>query len=385
MAYLDYNATTPLAAEALEAMMSVLKGRHGNPSSIHSEGRSARAVVDAAREDLADLLGVKPHEIVFTSGGTEACNLGVLGIARAAARAGCGRHVITSPTEHHAVLHAIRHLCEREQFEVTMLPVDSDGRVFPQAVASALREDTVLVSLMHANNETGVVQPVGEIAQLCRGAGVCFVSDAVQSFGKLPVLPEVLGADAIAFAAHKFYGPKGAGFLWLRAGVEIDPLVLGGSHENSRRPGTENVAAIAGMAAAARVAESIREFEAARLLPLREELWSRIRAIAPGAIRNGGPADTLSNTLNVSFPQTDGEALLIGLDIEGISVSSGSACMVGSMQASHVILAMGRDPATASSTVRFSLGRGSSHADLPSVCSALETVLARSATLRSAA
>ncbi|MEX1118956.1 MAG: cysteine desulfurase family protein [Terrimicrobiaceae bacterium] len=375
MVNLDYNATTPLAPEALEAMMPYLRGHHGNPSSIHEAGRITRAAIDDARERLADLLGARPHEVIFTSGGTESCNLGVLGLAKA--HAVRGRHVITSPTEHHAVLHAVEALQHQEGFEVTLLPVDREGMVSPGDLADAIRDDTVLVSVMHANNETGVVQPVEKLGAICRERGVFFHTDAVQSFGKLEVLPGEMMADAVSLAAHKFYGPKGVGALWLRAGIALTRLAHGGSHENSRRPGTENVAGIVGLAAAAEVAERRRESEVARLGPLRDLLWDGILDVAPFAVRNGSHG--LGNTLNVSFPGYDGEGLLIALDIEGVGVSSGSACMVGSMQASHVLLAMGIDHATASATVRFSLGSSTTAEDVISCVKALARVLSRQA------
>lgn len=375
MIYLDHNATTPLAPGVLEAMMPYLQGGYGNPSSIHAAGREARAAIDNARDELAGLLGGKPHEIIFTGGGTESCNLAVLGIARA--HAPRGRHLITAATEHHAVLHAFEHLHHHEGFDLTVLPVDRHGLVDPDALRAALRPDTVLVSLMHANNETGTIQSVAELAALCREKGVPFHTDAVQSFGKLPVRPVDLGVSALSLAAHKFGGPKGVGLLYLRAGVAAARITHGGSHENTRRPGTENVAAIAGLAAAARWAESKRESDLPRLAALRDTLWQGIQAVAPAAVRNGHPTQTLANTLNVSFPGVDGEALLIGLDLEGVGASSGSACMVGSMQPSHVLLAMGVDPVLAACTVRFSLGSFTRESDITHCLSALPKVLVR--------
>ena len=377
MVYLDYNATTPLAPEALEAMLPHLRDNYGNPSSIHAPGRDARAAVDDARDRLAALLGVKPHEIIFTGGGTESCNLAVLGIARA--HAPRGRHLITAATEHHAVLNAFEHLAHHEGFSLTVLPVDRQGLVHPEALRAALRPDTMLVSVMHANNETGTIQPVEELSAVCREHGVCFHTDAVQSFGKLPVRPVDLGAAAVSLAAHKFYGPKGVGALYLRAGVAISRLAHGGSHENTRRPGTENVAGIAGLAAAAAWSESKREAEQPRLAALRDRLWQGIEALNAGAVRNGHPERTLANTLNVSFPNVDGEALLIGLDLEGVCASSGSACMVGSVQPSHVLLAMGVESALAASTVRFSLGTQTTEPDIDHCLRALAKVLGRQA------
>lgn len=353
MIYLDYNATTPLSAEAREAMEPFL-GRHfGNPSSVHVAGREARAGIDDARDRLAALLGAKPHELIFTSSGTEANNLAVLGLARAHAKR--GRHLICASTEHHAVLNAFEHLGERKGFDVTFLGVDRNGRINPDDLAGAIRDDTILVSIMTANNETGVLQPVKELSRVCETRAVLFHSDMVQSFGKTET--DLTGLAAASFAAHKFYGPKGAGFLYLRAGTPVEAIQFGGAHENQRRPGTENVAAIAGMAAAAEVALRDRPEEQDREKSLRDRLWKRISADCPGAIENGDPVNRLGNTLNVSFPGADSETILMGLDLEGVCASSGSACMVGSVMASHVLLAMGLPGELASAAVRFSLGR----------------------------
>jgi cysteine desulfurase len=379
MVYLDYNATTPLAPEALAAMLPFLRDSFGNPSSIHAAGREARAAVDDARERVAALLGVKAHEIIFTSGGTEACNLAVLGIARA--HAPRGRHLITAAAEHHAVLRAFEHLKHHEGFDLTILPVDSTGRVDPQDLKSTLRPDTVLVSVMHANNETGTIQPIEELASICRERRVCFHTDAIQSFGKLPVRPNDSGASAVSLAAHKFHGPPGAGALYLRSGIAISRIVHGGSHENTRRPGTENVAAIVGMAVAAEIADNKRPGDQPRIAALRDRLWEGIKARVSNAVRNGDPEQTLANTLNVSFPGLDGEALLIGLDLEGVCASSGSACMVGSVQPSHVLIAMGVEPKLASSTVRFSLGTHTSEYEIEHCLRALERVVGRQAQL----
>lgn len=375
MAYLDYNATTPLSPRALEAMLPFLKEEFGNASSIHQQGRRARAAIDDARDRLADLMKVRPHEIIFTSGGTESVNLGVIGLALAHQER--GRHVITVATEHHAVLHAVEYLRRVHQFDATILPVDSDGVVDLDQLRAAIRRDTTVVSIMSANNETGVKQPIAEIAAICRERGVLFHSDMVQSFGKEPVAPHELGVDAISIAAHKFYGPKGAGALFLRAGLPLTTLLHGGAHENQRRPGTENVAAIAGMAAAAEWVLEDLEREQVRQAALREALWRGIEAKWPDAIRNGDRNKLISNTLNVSFPGMDGETLLIGLDMEGVSVSSGSACMVGSIQPSHVLVAMGVKPEIAQATVRFSLGRQTTEQEIDSAIAGLARVLDR--------
>jgi cysteine desulfurase len=372
MIYLDHNATTPLAPEALAAMRPYLERFHGNPSSIHAAGRETRAALDDSRDRLAALLGCRPHEIIFTSGGTESDNLAILGIARA--NAARGRHLITCATEHHAVLHPFEYLQRREGFRVTVLRVDAHGLLDPDDLRAAITDGTTLVSVMTANNETGVRQPVAEIAAICRGRGVIFHTDAIQSFGKEP-LP--CGVDALSLAAHKFHGPKGAGLLFLRGGLAIERTMFGGSHEGERRPGTENAAAAAGMARAAEIASSGIEAEAAREARLRERLWEGICAAFPAARRNSAPELSLANTLNVSFPGLDGESLLIALDLAGICASSGSACMVGSIQPSHVLLAMGVPRESAQAAVRFSLGRGTTAQEIEDAIARMGTVFER--------
>ena len=333
-------------------MEPFLARHYGNPSSVHAAGREARAGVDDARDLLADLLGAKPHELIFTSSGTESNNLAVLGLARA--HANRGRHLICASTEHHAVLHAFEHLGQRESFEVTFLPVDGTGRIEPEDLNRAIREETILVSIMTANNETGVLQPMAELAGVCRERGVLLHSDMVQSFGKIET--DLNGLAAASFAAHKFHGPKGAGLLYLRAGVAIEAVQFGGAHENQRRPGTENVPAIVGMGAAAEWMLRDRAEEGERQSALRDRLWDRIAKLFPAATQNGAAAERLVNTLNVSFAGLSSETILMALDLEGVCASSGSACMVGSVVASHVLLAMGLPPTLASSAVRFSLG-----------------------------
>jgi len=355
MIYLDYNATTPLCERAREAMRPYLEEHFGNPSSVHAAGREARAAIDDARDRLAALLRVKPHELIFTGSGTEANNLAVLGLARS--QRDYGRHLICGSTEHHAVLHAFEHLEKREGFEVTFLRVDETGRIDPEDLARAIGGETTLVSIMSANNETGVIQPMSEIAEVCRAQGVLLHSDMVQSFGKHPTDLFEGTLDAASFAAHKFNGPKGAGFVYLRAGLPIEPIQFGGAHENQRRPGTENVAAIAGMAAAAEWTISGLEAEQGREAALRDRLWDKIAINLPEAKQNGDATNRLANTLNVSFLGLSSETILMALDLEGVCASSGSACMVGSVVASHVLLAMGATAELASSAVRFSLGK----------------------------
>jgi cysteine desulfurase len=351
--YLDYNATTPLCDAAREAMEPCFSKNFGNASSIHRAGRNARAVVDNARDKIASLIKAKPNEIVFTGGGTESCNLAVLGLARC--KMDGGGHIICEKTEHHAVLHAVEHLEKHEGFEVTWIDTSNDGLVDLDQLAKSIRPETRLVSVMTANNETGVIQPIKEISRICRERGVLLHSDCVQAFGKIDL--DMSLVDAASCAAHKFYGPKGAGFLFLRSGLSLQPVLFGGSHENQRRPGTENVPAIAGMAAAAEFVLSNRHAEQDRLLKLRDELWNLISQNVPDAKLNGENAPRLANTLNVSLLGIDSEMLLIALDLKGVCASSGSACMVGSVSASHVVLAMGLPMERARSAVRLSLGK----------------------------
>jgi len=380
MIYLDYTATTPLCDAAREAMLPYL-GRHfGNPSSVHAAGREARAAIDNARDKLAALLRVKPNEIIFTSGGTESCNLAVFGLARC--RMERGGHVISAKTEHHAVLNAIEHLEKHEGFEVTWLNVSRDGIIDLDQLADAIRPETRLVSIMTANNETGVIQPMREISQICRQHGVLLHSDMVQSFGKIDT--DLSLVDTASFAAHKFYGPKGVGFLFLRGGFSIQPIMFGGAHENERRPGTENVAAIVGTAAAAEWAEQEQEKEQEREKKLRDELWTRIAENVPEAKQNGANAPRLANTLNVSLLGIDSEMLLIALDLEGVCASSGSACMVGSVVASHVLLAMGLPMEYARSAVRFSLGKWTTADEIKAAGDAVRKIVDRLNTRKSA-
>ena len=354
-------------------MLPFLTEHYGNPSSIHGAGRATRAAIDDSRDRLAHLIGARPHEIIFTSGGTESDNLAILGLARA--HASRGRHLITAATEHHAVLHAFGHLERHENFHVTWLPVDSDGRIDPAQLRDAITPDTSLVSIMTANNETGVTQPMAAISAICRDRSILLHTDAVQSFGKEPLDTTLFAA--LSLAAHKFHGPVGAGLLWLRSGVTIQSIQHGGSHENERRPGTENVAAIAGMAAAAGLALASMDTEPSRQAALRERLWQGVRDAFPDAVRNGRAETQLANTLNISFPGLDGEALLINLDLEGICASSGSACMVGSIVPSHVLTAMGRTPELAQATVRFSLGKWTTGEEIEQTIDALPAIVAR--------
>jgi cysteine desulfurase len=351
--YLDDNATTRLDPRVGAVMEPLLAAPLGNPSSLHTEGRRARGEIDSARDSIAAWLKAKPSEIIFTSGGTESCNLAVQGLAFA--HAGKGKHLITAKTEHHAVLHAFQALEKRHGFEVSILDVDDGGLVDPNDLACAIRPDTILVSIMSANNETGVRQPMREIGEICAKRKVLFHTDAVQTAGKEEIDLAAWQVSALSVAAHKIHGPLGAGFLWLKNGIPIARLMEGGSHENERRPGTENAPAIAGFAEAVRLHGQPDVVEAARQFRWTERLWEELSSLG-GVRRNGDPTERLPNTLNVSFQGLHGEDLLIGLDLAGLAVSSGSACLVGSVQPSHVLAAMGLPSDWAAATVRFSIG-----------------------------
>ncbi|MGA3265798.1 MAG: cysteine desulfurase family protein [Verrucomicrobiota bacterium] len=372
--YLDYNATTPLDPAVRDAMLPFLDGLWGNPSSIHSVGRQARAALDDARERAAGFLGTKAGEIVFTSGGTESNNLAIFGTARRLKAR--GRHLITSTVEHHAVLQCFDYLEAKEGFAVTRLPVDSEGGVSPEALKQALRPDTVLVSIMAANNEIGTLQPVAELGALCREREIVFHTDAVQWFGKERF--ENIGqfnADLVSVCAHKFHGPKGAGLLYIRSPLHPDPILLGGAHEQERRAGTENVATIVGLVEAMERFVRPPVFERAFLGVLTRELIGLL-AKTDGVEFVGSPKNRLANTAAFVVRGADSIALLAGLDLVGICASSGSACSAGSLEPSHVIAAIGL-PQMAHSLVRFSLGRESSREEVPFAAAAFKEVVSR--------
>lgn len=375
--YLDYNATTPVLPEVIEAMRPFQEQTFGNPSSVHSFGRKARTAIDEARVQIAQLIGAKEKEIIFTSGGTESNNLAIFGVARFWQKREKGPlHIITCATEHHAVLHPCQQL-EKEGFELTYLAVDKQGHLSLSDLDKAFRPNTILVSIMSANNETGVLHPVEEIGSLCRKREILFHCDAIQSFGKQAIHVDHWHSDLLSATAHKFYGPKGIGFLYLKTGSGLQGIQLGGFHENERRAGTENVSGIVGMATAAKIATQKAESENQRLFDLTEKLWAGISQTVSGAIRNGDPKNRLGNTLSVSFADCDGEGLIMGLDLEGVAVSSGSACMVGSLQPSHVLKAMGVSDKLSRATVRFSLGKNSSEEDISETINRLKRVVER--------
>jgi cysteine desulfurase len=377
--YLDENATTALDPSIRAVMELLLSAPLGNPSSLHAEGRRARGEIDAARDTIAAWLKGKPSEIIFTSGGTESCNLAVHGLA--SANSGEGRHLITAKTEHHAVLHAFEALARRKSFDVTYLDVDADGLIDLDELANAIRPDTIMVSIMSANNETGVCQPMHEIGEICAKSKVLFHTDAIQSAGKEPLELAAWQVSAVNLTAHKMHGPPGAGLLWLKSGVPIARLMEGGSHENERRPGTENVPAIAGFAEAVRRHGNLDVVEVRRQFDLTERLWQELSSLG-GVRRNGHPDRRLPNTLNVSFLGLHGEDLLIGLDLAGLAVSSGSACLVGSVQPSHVLEAMGVPAEWASATVRFSIGPQIRDEDLAEIVDRVRRVVTHQRSLR---
>lgn len=372
--YLDHNATTPLRLEAWEVMQLYSRERFGNPASAHWAGRQARRGLEEAREQVAALIGARPEEMLFTSGGTESNNLALAGVARALQVQ--GRHIVTTAVEHSSVLETLRAL-EREGFAVTFLPVDDEGRVDAGAVAGALRSDTILVSIALANNEVGTIQPIHEISCLTRSRGVLLHTDAVQAAGKLPMDVSALGVDLLSLSAHKIYGPKGVGALYVRRGVSLAPLQHGGPQERERRAGTENVAGLVGFGEAARLACQELEETMARCSYLTERLWQGLQRNVPGVKLNGPFTGRLANTLNVGFPGVMGESLMMGLDLEGIAVSTGSACAAGAVEPSHVILAMGRTDEEAKSAVRFSLGKDTTEAEIDTVLKILPGVVER--------
>jgi cysteine desulfurase len=376
--YLDENATTQIDPGVAAVMAELGEGILGNPSSLHGEGRRARGEIDAARDTVAAWLGAKPSEIIFTSGGTESCNLAILGLARA--HRSRGRHLITAATEHHAVLHACQALEKREGFAVTYLPVDRDGLVDSADLDRAIRPETILVSIMSANNETGIRQPMCELGAICARHGVLFHSDAVQSAGKEALNPVRWNVAALSVAAHKFHGPLGAGVLYLKAGIPIMPLMEGGTHENERRPGTENTVVIAGLAKAVRRHGAIDPDECRRQARWIENLWSRLERLGE-VRRNGHATERLANTLNVTFQGLHPEELLIALDLAGLAVSSGSACLVGSVQPSHVLAAMGL-ASNDGATVRFSIGRHMADEDLDEIAARIGRIVTHQRALR---
>ena len=371
--YLDNSATTRVDEKVLEAMLPCFRENFGNASSVHIFGQEARAVVEEARRSVSELLGADTREIVFTSGGTESDNAALWGVFRGGYRP--GNHVITTKIEHPAILATCKAL-ESAGAEVTYVPVNSSGRVDPGAIEDAMRESTLLVSVMHANNETGVVQPIEEIAAIARKRGILLHTDAVQSVGKIPVNVRDLGVDLLSVSAHKFHGPKGVGVLYIRKGTKTIPFMTGGSHERKRRAGTENVPAIAGLGAAARLARERQPEMQTRIGALRDSLESQILNLVQGT-RINGQAPRLPSISNLSFENLEGEAAVIALDLEGVAVSTGSACSSGALDPSHVLTAMGLRPEVVQGSLRFSLCYHNTGAEVDRAVQILESVIQR--------
>jgi cysteine desulfurase len=372
--YFDHNATTPLHPAVWQAMQPFLTDVFGNPSSLHTDGLRARDAVEEARERVAQLIGAKGEEILFTSGGTEADNLAILGSVLAQHRQ--GGHIVTSRIEHPAVLGSCRAL-EAQGFRVTRLPSGSAGIIDPDDLANALTDDTLLVTLMHANNEVGTIQAIQACAALTRARGIPMHTDAVQSVGKIPVLVDDLGVDLLALSGHKIHGPKGIAALYVRRGTALDPIITGGPQEHGLRGGTEHVAAIVGLGVAAQVAAAHMPDEMPQVAALRDRLEQGILATIPDVLVNGASAPRLPTTTNLSFKGVDGQSLVVALDLKGVATSTGSACSSGSLEPSHVLIAMGLADEWLQGAVRFSLGPGNTPAEVDAVLQMLPPIVAR--------
>lgn len=373
--YLDYAATTPMDPEVVETMLPYLTTHFGNPSSIHAFGRENRKAIEDARAVIATQLGATaPNEIIFTGSGSESDNMAIRGVAHA--QRDKGRHIITSAIEHHAVFDTCHHL-EKEGFKITYLPVDGDGLVNPETLEKALTPETILVTIMHANNEVGTIQPIAEIGKLLRERKILFHTDAVQSVGALPVNVADLSVDLLSLAAHKIYGPKGVGALYVRKGVRVDPLIFGGGQERNRRAGTENVAGIVGLAKALTLANAGLEAKAKRLTELRDYLIDNVLEKFECVRLNGHRTRRLPGNANFSFEFIEGESLLLNLDLKGIAASSGSACTSGSLEPSHVLLAMGICHEIAHGSLRITMGKDTTKADVDYLLEVLPEIVGK--------
>jgi cysteine desulfurase len=371
--YLDHNATAPPHPEVVETVARLLRDDFGNASSVHSYGQRAKTHVDEARSQVAALIDADPGEVVFTSGGTESDNLALRGAVDALDPRG-RRHIVTTAIEHEAVLTTLKSL-ERRGWKTTALPVSGSGVLEPAALEAAVTPDTALVSVMHANNEIGTIQPLEALARIAHAHDALFHTDAVQSVGKIPVSVKALGVDLLALSAHKFGGPKGVGALWIRRGLRLGAVMTGGRQERNRRAGTENVPAIAGLGVAARLAREHSSSEGGRLADLRDRLERGVLTAVPGTVVNGDPGQRVPNTSNIGFDGIEAESLLIALDLEGIAVSTGSACSSGSLEPSHVLRAMGLPHARARNSLRFSLGPTTSQAEIDTVVERLPALV----------
>jgi cysteine desulfurase len=372
--YLDHNATTPVHPEVLKAMLPYYKDKFGNASSIHDFGREVKVALEDSREKVAKLIHASPNEIYFTSGGTESDNLAIKGTAFANRKK--GKHIITSKIEHHAILESCKFL-EKEGFEVKYLPVDKYGFIDPDDLKKAIRKDTILVSLMYANNEVGTKEPLEELCKITKENGVYFHTDAVQAMGKIPVDVQKLNVDMLSISAHKIYGPKGVGAIYIRKGTRITPWSHGGSHERSRRAGTENVPGIVGLAKAVEVAHKDMEEQSRYLRNLSEAFYKKLTQAIPNVFLNGDLERRIPNTLNLSFKAVEGESIILSLDLKGVAVSTGSACASGALEPSHVLYAMGIAPEIAQAAIRFSFGRENTMEDVEYVVELLPEIVSR--------
>ena len=372
--YLDHNATAPMNPDVLKAMLPYFEENFGNASSVHRFGREANEAVAGARQQVADLIGAEPRNIIFTSGGTEADNLAIKGVAYANEKK--GKHIITSQIEHHAVLNTCKFL-EKRGFEVTYIKVDKSGKVDLDQLRDSIRKDTALITIAHGNNEIGTIQDIDEIGRIAADNGVSFHTDAVQTCGKIPVDVNKSNAALLSMSGHKIYGPKGVGALFMRKGTRLMPLQLGGHHESNRRAGTENVPGIVGMGKAFEIARQSMEKNRKKLVELRDRLQGELASRIGDTVVNGHPTDRLPNTLNMCFRYVEGESMIMMLDMKGVAVSSGSACTSGSLDPSHVLLAIGLSHEIAHGSLRFSLGVGNTREDVDYVAEVLPEIVER--------
>lgn len=372
--YFDHSATTPVDPLVVEAMLPFLQEKFGNPSSIHSYGREVKVALEEARETVAEFCQVRAADIYFTSGGTESNNMAIKGVAYELKNK--GKHIITSKIEHHAVLHTCEFL-EKDGFEVTYVAPDNYGMIHPEAVKKAIRKDTILISIMHANNEVGTINSIEKIGEIARNSGILFHTDAVQTFGKIPIDLSKLPVDLLTASGHKIYGPKGVGIIYIRKGVRLVPLSHGGGHERNRRAGTENIPGIIGMARAVALRKERMSVEYKHLGKLRDRFYEQVTQSIPRVFLNGHPKKRLASHANLSFQGVEGESLLLSLDLKGVAASSGSACTSGSIDPSHVLTAMGVTPELAQSSIRFTLGRDNTEEDVDYVVGILPEIVQR--------
>jgi cysteine desulfurase len=371
--YFDYNATTPVSPDVIDAVVAMTRDQFGNPSSVHHFGQRAKAALDEARAAVAALINAEPSEVVYTSGGTESDNFALRGVAEALEPTG-RKHLIASAIEHEAVLNTLKAL-GRRGWQTTLLPVDQTGIVDPERLRAVISNETALVSVMHANNEIGTIQPVAQLAAIAHEHGALVHTDAVQSVGKIPVDVRSMSIDLLSLSAHKFNGPKGAGALWIKRGTRMQPILTGGKHERSRRAGTENAPALVGMGVAARLAQAKLDAEGMRVGRLRDRLEEEILRTVPGTMVNGTRSPRVPNTTNISFERVEAESLLIALDLEGIAVSTGSACSSGTLEPSHVLRAMGFSAHRTQNSLRFSLGLFSTEEEIDRVVAVLPGIV----------